>query len=305
MSNSTLTFNRKKYILKCMKELIVNDKYNGKKLNTFLLDTFHALSLNAIYKALRKKDIRVNNVRISENVVLHTGDNVKIYISDEQLNNNILLDIVYEDANICLVNKPVGIEVTGDSSLTCILEERYNFIKPCHRLDRNTTGLVLFAKNEKSLEILLDKFKKREIEKHYIAEVYGIPSKENATLTAYLFKDAKKSLVYISDTPKKGYEKIITSYKIIEKNIKKNTSILDVNLHTGKTHQIRSHLAHIGFPILGDGKYGINEVNKKFGYKTQRLCSYLINFNFKTDSGILDYLNGKTFNLKTLKKYKD
>lgn len=311
-----------------MKELIVSEKYDRKKLNTFLLDIFEGLSLNTLYKALRKKDIRINDVRIKENVVLHTGDRIKVYISDEQLagsniENKIKLDIVYEDEHICVVNKPVGIEVTGKNSLTNILKEHYSnefansntedvvnssvinvnkesspiFVKPCHRLDRNTTGLVLFARDEASLQILLDKFKNHEIEKHYLAKVYGIPSKKQATLTAYLFKDAKKSLVYISDIPKKGYEKIITSYRVIEENKKENTSILDVNLHTGKTHQIRAHLAHIGYPILGDGKYGNNVINKKFGYKTQQLCSYSLTFRFTSPSGILNYLNGRTVEL--------
>ena len=123
-----------------------------------------------------------------------------------------------------------------------------------HRLDRNTYGLVIFAKNKKALEILLNKFKNMEIEKHYKCTVYGIPKIKNNTLKAYLFKDRKKSLVYISDETKKGYQKIITSYKVLSENLENNTSLLDVTLHIGKTHQIRAHLAHIGFPIIGDRK---------------------------------------------------
>ena len=279
-----------------MKELVVNDKYNGKKLNSLLLDTFDGLSLNMLYKALRKKDIRVNNVRVSQNVIVHTGDLIKVYISDEQLqkNSHLEINVVYEDEHICVVNKPANIEVTGENSLTTLLEKQKLFIKPCHRLDRNTTGLVLFAKDEEALNILLDKFKNHEIEKHYKAKVVGIPTKKQATLTAYLFKDAKKSLVYISDTPKKGYEKIVTSYQVIEENKKENTSILDVTLHTGKTHQIRAHLAHIGHPILGDGKYGNHDMNKKFGLKFQQLTSYSLTFHFKSESGVLSYLNRKS-----------
>lgn len=282
-----------------MKEIIVDKKYDGKKLNSFLLNTFDGLSLNTLYKSLRKKDIRVNDIKISDNITIHTGDKIKIYISDEQLysQKKFNIDIVYEDANILVVNKPAEIEVVGQNSLTSEIIKYYNaenvFVKPCHRLDRNTTGLVLFAKNENALNILLDKFKNREIEKHYRALVYGIPPKTQNTLVAYLFKDAKKSFVYISDTPKKGYEKIITSYKVINSNKNDNTSILDVNLHTGKTHQIRAHLAYIGFPIIGDGKYGNGEVNKKFKYKYQQLCSYSLEFCFTTDSGMLNYLNGK------------
>ncbi len=309
-----------------MKELEVPIKYDGKKLNTFLLDSFDGLSLNLLYKTLRKKDIRVNEQKVSENILLHIGDHVKIYLTDEQLYKkpNCSISIVYEDENIVVVNKHSGIEVTGEHSLTSSLISYYLnsnnnlqeleakkidsqkisnrnksiFIAPCHRLDRNTTGLVLFAKNEEALSILLDKFKNHEIEKHYRAMVIGVPLPKKATLTAYLFKDRKKSLVYISDFPKKGYEKIVTSYEVLSTNNNQNTSMLDVTLHTGKTHQIRAHLAHIGHPIVGDGKYGNNEMNKKLGFKLQQLCSYSLQFCFKTDSGILNYLNWKKIILK-------
>ena len=286
-----------------MKEIVVNKKYDGKKLNSFLLDNFDGLKLNTLYKALRKRDVRVNDTKVSDNVILHSGDVIKVFIPDEQLfkDKSFNIDIIYEDDNIVVVNKPAEIEVVGENSLTTELCKYYNStsIFPCHRLDRNTTGLVLLAKNEKALNILLDKFKNREIEKHYRALVYGIPCKKEDTLTAYLFKDAKKSLVYISDIPKKGYEKIITSYKVISSNSKNNTSFLDVNLHTGKTHQIRAHLARIGYPIIGDGKYGDREINKKFKYKYQQLCSCSLKFCFKTDAGILNYLNNKNVPMGT------
>lgn len=280
-----------------MKNLVVNKKYNNKKLSSFLLDIFDGLTMNTIYKALRKKDIIINNVRITENVSLKENDNITIYITDDFLYKKFDLKVVYDDENIVVINKPIGIEVVSknnEKDLTYYVTTFFpnDDISPCHRLDRNTSGLVLFAKNTLALDILLKKFKNLEIEKVYLCTVYGIPSKKHEILEAYLFKDTKKSLVYISNTFKKGYQKIITEYTIKEKDYSKNTATLEVNLHTGRTHQIRAHLAHIGFPIIGDGKYGKNEINKKFKRSTQDLCAYKLKFNFKTDSGILNYLNG-------------
>lgn len=285
-----------------MKKLVVNKKYNGKKLSSFLLDSFDGLSINTIYKALRKKDIIINNIRVNENLVLKENDNVTIYIADDLLYKKFDLKIVYEDENIVIINKPIGIEVVSNNNekdLTYYVTTHFpnENIAPCHRLDRNTSGLILFAKNREALNILLSKFKNSEIEKIYLCTVYGIPSKRHDVLEAYLFKDTKKSFVYISDTFKKGYQKIITEYTVKEKDSSKNTSTLEINLHTGKTHQIRAHLAHIGFPIIGDGKYGKNEINKKFKKTTQDLCAYKLKFNFKTDSGILNYLKGKEIKL--------
>lgn len=242
-----------------MKNLLVNEKYNNKKLNVFLQDNFNGLSTSTFYKALRKKDIIVNGLRVKENVFLHYRDNVTIYIADEFLFKHFTLDIIYEDENILVVNKPSGIEVLNESpteeSLTSIIQNQKGInIMPCHRLDRNTSGLILYAKNKEALKILKNKFKNHEIEKYYKCTVYGIPSKLQTTLKAYLFKDSKKSLVYIYDEPQKGTVKIITSYRILQTDKSNNTSTLEIKLHTGRTHQIRAHMAHIGHPIIGDRK---------------------------------------------------
>ena len=279
-----------------MKKIIVPKKYDNKKLNKFLKDNIPNLSDSLFYKTLRKKDIKINGHRVNQNVSIFENDEVCVYIADELLSNNINLDIIYEDDNIIIINKPINIEVTGKDSLTEIIHKKYlncGFLPmPCHRLDRNTSGLVLFAKNQLSLDILLNKFKNHEIEKHYLALVYGIPKEKSNQMEAYLFKDRVKSMVYISDIYKKGYSKIITSYHVVEEYTN-NTSLLDVEIKTGKTHQIRAHLAHISHPIIGDGKYGINEINKKMGFKYQNLISYKLKFNFTSDAGILNYLNGK------------
>ena len=289
-----------------MQKLNVGFSDDNKFLITYLSSKYPKVNVNTFYKTLRKKDIKINGKRVNKNVTIHSGDEIKIYLTDDILNGidiNLKIQKIYEDYNIVIINKPKDIEVEGDNSVTSVMEREYEYIKPCHRIDRNTTGLVIFAKNEESLNEIIKMFENFEIEKHYIACCYGIP-KSNATLYAYLFKESKKSIVYISKEPKKGYSKIQTSYSLLMQNKEKNLSLLDVVLHTGKTHQIRAHLAFAGLPILGDGKYGSYEINKKFKTYTQCLCSYSVKFNLKNNYQKLNYLNELEIKLKKI-PYKD
>lgn len=289
-----------------MKKFVIHSKEQGKKLNTVVQARYPELSFGAFQKALRKKDVRINQKRVHENCVLQAGDEVCIYLPDSCFEKKfpyVFADLViYEDANILLLYKPAGIEVQGENSFTTWIQSNYpssSFLpEPCHRLDRNTSGILLYAKNQESLTILLDCFKNHEIEKHYHALVFGIPKYKKRTLTSYLFKDSKKAMVFISDVPKKGYQKIITSYQVLQENANNQTSLLDVTLETGRTHQIRAHLAHIGHPIVGDGKYGNAKWNKQFSYPYQQLVSYSLQFHFKEKKPLLQYLNEKKFTIK-------
>lgn len=195
-----------------MVKLIVNEKYDGKKLDRFLLDKFNNLSFNEFHKALRKKDIKVNGKRVNQNISLFCDDEICVYIADNILyGKKEELVIIYEDDNILVINKPINMTVQKESNETCVMDlvnEYYSKketninAKPCHRLDRNTSGLLVIAKNIESEKILLEKFKNREIKKYYLATVYGIPKIKQQTLNAYLFKDAKKNMVYISNIKK-------------------------------------------------------------------------------------------------------
>jgi 23S rRNA pseudouridine955/2504/2580 synthase len=242
-----------------------------------------------IHKLIKTKSVKINNVRTNVDQNVDNGDTVILFMPDREKDG---VEIVYRDENILVVNKRSGIESVGEKSVT----ERLNYTLtdveavPVHRLDRNTMGLLVFALNKTAEKELLNSFKEREIDKTYNCVVVGKPLKPQQTLKAFLFKDAKKSLVYISDTPKQGYQPIETQYRVLA--TMHELSVLEVKPITGRTHQIRAQLAHIGIPILGDGKYGNNKINQRFRAKSQLLCCTRIMFHFK--GGPLKYLDNKS-----------
>ena len=234
---------------------------------------------------LRARDIKVNGVRVGRDTPLKAGDEVVYYTNPKQENLKSH-ERVYEDENVLIVDKYDGVESVA---LACELNSGGEYY-PVHRLDRNTKGLLVFAKNGRAEEELLSAFKERRVEKTYLARFKNNFKADGALLTAYLKKDAENSAVKVFDKEVKGSVKIVTEYRVLERC--GDTALVEVALHTGKTHQIRAHMAHIGCRVLGDNKYGDSALNKKYGAKRQCLISYRLCFNLK---GGLEYLNGKTF----------
>lgn len=308
-----------------MKEYIINLNDSGQRVDKFLQKAVKRLPQNLMYKYLRTKRIKLNGKKCDISTKLQLGDKMELYINDEFFDNNIEnefiaapsnFNIVYEDENILLIDKKSGLVVHEDDENTVDTlinrvkhylfdkgeykpEEESSFVPSlCNRLDRNTGGIVIAAKNAESLRILNQKIKDRELEKRYLCVTTSYPPKNSDTVTAYLEKDSTKNQVYVSDKKTPANKTIITKYTVLQK--KNNFALLDVDLITGRTHQIRAHLAYLGCPILGDGKYGSNKINKDYSVKTQALYSYKLTFQFTTDSGILSYLNNKSFEVKDI-----
>ena len=307
-----------------MQILIVKKNDAGQRLDKFLTKAVHGLPASLMYKYIRTKKIKVNRKRCEQKYILQEGDEIQLFIRDEffdspEKDDGALaritpkLDIVYEDDNIILCNKRPGVLVHEDDSAkdnTLIMHiKAYLYQKGeydpadeqsfapalCNRIDRNTGGIVIAAKTAEALRVMNEKIKNDEIRKFYLCAVHGKMPKRSDTLTGYLKKNSATNLVTVSDREKDGYKNIITKYKVISEN--KDSSLVEVELVTGRTHQIRAHMAHIGHSLLGDGKYGVNRDDRADGYKYQALYSYRLIFDFKTDDALF-YLKGKQVALK-------
>ena len=304
-----------------MKELTIGSNDAGQRLDRFLAKAVPLLPASLAQKYIRLKRIKRNGGRAQRDTRLEAGDRLQLYINDEffdkpREDNAYLtvaspqLNIVYEDDHILLVDKRPGLAVHPhdgaeygrtliDHIQAYLYQKRewnprmeHSFTPAlCNRIDRNTGGIVIAAKTAEALRVMNQKIKDRELDKRYLAIVEGTPQPPKGSLKGYLFKDAVKNRVYVTDTPQTGAKTCQTNYRTLASA--NGLSLVECELITGRTHQIRAQFAHAGHPLLGDGKYG--KLDKRFGRNYQALYSYRLTFRFTTDAGELAYLDGKSF----------
>lgn len=309
-----------------MKELKIGRNDAGQRLDRFLAKAVPLLPASLAQKYIRLKRIKRNNQRAQRDDRLLEGDVLQLYINDEFFDtpseeNAYLtvstpkINIVYEDEHILLVDKKPGVAVHphdgaeyGKTLIDHIQAYLYakrewrpreeNSFTPalCNRIDRNTGGIVIAAKTAEALRVMNQKIKDRELDKRYLAIVEGIPNPKSGTLKGYLFKDSVKNRVFVTDSPKPGAKSCETRYSVLES--RNGLSLVECELITGRTHQIRAQFAHAGHPLLGDGKYG--KLDKRYDRRYQALYSYKLTFCFTTDAGSLAYLNGKSFHVESV-----
>lgn len=311
-------------IISLMKELTVGKNDAGQRLDRFVGKAVPLLPESLLQKYIRLKRIKLNGKGSKRDTRLNEGDVLSLYINDEFFEkpterNSYLkvgeprLDIVYEDENILLADKKPGVlcHSAGEWDYNTLIAniQAYAYQKGewrpreenafapalCNRIDRNTGGIVIAAKNAEALRIINEKIKEREIEKYYLCVVRGRPKPAEGELRGYIFKDAAKNRVYVRRKPEPGAKEALTYYRTLASQ--GGLSLVECRLGTGRTHQIRAQMAAAGTPLLGDGKYGSDRENKKLGEDGQLLYSYRLEFAFKTDAGALNYLNGRSFSV--------
>lgn len=307
-----------------MRVLTIGKNDAGQRLDKFLTKAVRGMPKSFMYKSIRTKKIKLNRHRAEPDTMLREGDEIQLFIRDEFFESpegdrgalyriEPKLSVVYEDENIILINKRPGVLVHEDDSgkdntllmhLHAYLWRRGEYdpeaeqsFAPafCNRIDRNTGGIVIAAKNAEALREMDERIRAREVKKFYLCVVHGKMPKRADVLEAYLRKDERNNTVDVIDHPARGYLTIKTGYRVLAE--RGGDSLLEIELFTGRTHQIRAHMAHIGHPLLGDGKYGVNREDKRAGYHFQALTSYKLRFDFSDDGGVLENLRGREFSI--------
>lgn len=304
-----------------MKQFTISRDDSGQRLNKFLQKAVPQLPGGLMHKYIRLKRIKLNGKRTQADYRLCEGDVLQLYINDTFFEKpdeaqayktaRTDLDILYEDAHILLVNKPAGLVVHADDNGTAdtLIARIHGYLYQsgkwnpadaasftpslCNRIDRGTSGIVIAAKTAEALRVMNQKIRDRELHKSYLCVACGRVRPKAGRIQNYILRHEGEHRVTVHDRPVRGARTAITAYRVLRET--DELSLVECNLITGRTHQLRAHFAHMGYPLLGDSKYGKNEMNRKYHRRSQALCSHKLRFAFTTDAGELDYLNGRTF----------